>query len=255
MRTIVYVDGYNLYYGRITGTSYKWLDLPALFQGILSVQDPASVLLHVKYFTAPALAKFARRGNVSSEAQTTYHRALESKYSGVVPTFSIIKGRHDPVEDYAPLVIPGKQPDKNKRVLVWKIVEKKTDINLAMAMYRDAANGIVDQLVLCTNDSDAEPALEAIRQDFPHVQIGLVTPRAPDPRGQRVVSKSLAQYANWTRHHILDQELEQAQLRPTVAAKSGKVFRKPAHWGPDDSTPRIYKQSIRERFALWLLRI
>ena len=25
--TAVYIDGYNLYYGRIRGTRYKWVDL------------------------------------------------------------------------------------------------------------------------------------------------------------------------------------------------------------------------------------
>ena len=31
MRTCIYVDGYNLYYGRLYGTEYKWLDVVALF--------------------------------------------------------------------------------------------------------------------------------------------------------------------------------------------------------------------------------
>ena len=35
MRTIVYVDGFNLYYGAVRGTPYKWLDLRALFTRIL----------------------------------------------------------------------------------------------------------------------------------------------------------------------------------------------------------------------------
>ena len=29
MRTFVYVDGFNLYYGVLKGTPWKWLDLPA----------------------------------------------------------------------------------------------------------------------------------------------------------------------------------------------------------------------------------
>ena len=29
-KTIVYIDGYNLYYGLLKGTAYKWLDLLAL---------------------------------------------------------------------------------------------------------------------------------------------------------------------------------------------------------------------------------
>ena len=48
MRTIVCVDGYNLYYGRINKTPYKWLDLPALFQGILKAQD-GETRLHPRF--------------------------------------------------------------------------------------------------------------------------------------------------------------------------------------------------------------
>lgn len=30
MRTNVYIDGFNLYYGAVKGTPYKWLDVAAL---------------------------------------------------------------------------------------------------------------------------------------------------------------------------------------------------------------------------------
>ena len=35
MRTFVYVDGFNLYYGELKGTAWKWLDLPSLFLKVL----------------------------------------------------------------------------------------------------------------------------------------------------------------------------------------------------------------------------
>lgn len=35
MNTIVYIDGFNLYYGAVKGTPYKWLDLQALCQMLL----------------------------------------------------------------------------------------------------------------------------------------------------------------------------------------------------------------------------
>ncbi len=35
MRTIVYVDGFNLYYGALKGSPWKWLDLLLLFETIL----------------------------------------------------------------------------------------------------------------------------------------------------------------------------------------------------------------------------
>ena len=49
MRTFVYVDGFNLYYGALKGTPWKWLDLPALFSKVL---QPHHDTLKVKYVTA-----------------------------------------------------------------------------------------------------------------------------------------------------------------------------------------------------------
>jgi hypothetical protein len=49
MRTFVYVDGFNLYYGAVKGTPYKWLNLVELARQVL----PAShTVASVKYFTA-----------------------------------------------------------------------------------------------------------------------------------------------------------------------------------------------------------
>ena len=49
-RTIAYVDGYNLYYGLLKGSLYKWLDLAQLVAKLL--RDDHS-LVSVKYFTSP----------------------------------------------------------------------------------------------------------------------------------------------------------------------------------------------------------
>lgn len=34
-RTIVYIDGFNFYYGEVKGTQWKWLDPVKLFQNVL----------------------------------------------------------------------------------------------------------------------------------------------------------------------------------------------------------------------------
>ena len=47
-RAIIYVDGFNLYYGSLKGTPYRWLDLHRLATLMLPEQDVAAV----KYFTA-----------------------------------------------------------------------------------------------------------------------------------------------------------------------------------------------------------
>jgi hypothetical protein len=49
MRTWVYVDGFNLYYGALKGTPYKWLNLAALAKEFL---PPSHTIEKIKYFTA-----------------------------------------------------------------------------------------------------------------------------------------------------------------------------------------------------------
>jgi hypothetical protein len=49
MPTFVYVDGYNLYYGSLKGTAYRWLDLKALLAGLLGSDYR---ILSIKYYTA-----------------------------------------------------------------------------------------------------------------------------------------------------------------------------------------------------------
>ena len=49
----VYIDGFNLYYGALKGTPYKWLDLARLCQALL----PSDTIQEIKYFTARVSAE------------------------------------------------------------------------------------------------------------------------------------------------------------------------------------------------------
>ena len=60
MKTIVYVDGYNLFYSLLTKSAYKWLDLHTLFdKHLVRTIVPESEIALIKYFTAPALGSMA----------------------------------------------------------------------------------------------------------------------------------------------------------------------------------------------------
>lgn len=48
-RTIVYIDGFNLYYGSLRKTAYKWLDLKELFSNLLGERHQ---IVEIKYYTA-----------------------------------------------------------------------------------------------------------------------------------------------------------------------------------------------------------
>lgn len=230
MKTAIYIDGYNLYYGRLRNTKFKWLDVVALFSNMALTIEPRSEVNAVKFFTAPALTKFARHGSESMKARNDYHRALEAKYPGV---FSKILGSHVYEKDGTSLPIyeDGQAFNKLNTVKVWRLVEKKTDVNIAMAMYRDACKGLVDQLILVSNDSDAQPVLEAITEDFPQLRLGLIMPLAfpEDGKKSRPPSNGLARLSHWTRTYIRDEELKNAQL-PELVPTRKKPAKKPAHW-------------------------
>jgi len=70
LRTRIYIDGYNLYYGCLKGTHLKWLDLLTLFEksilpSVTATVDGQSVdsdlqAVAIKFFTAPILEQAAK---------------------------------------------------------------------------------------------------------------------------------------------------------------------------------------------------
>jgi len=72
MATNVYVDAFNLYYGCLKGTPYRWLDLGTLCTRLLP-KDPIN---RIRYFTATVSA---RPDNPDApQRQQVYLRALET---------------------------------------------------------------------------------------------------------------------------------------------------------------------------------
>ena len=188
-------------------------------------------LERVNLFTAHALATFATNGTTSVEAQSSYHRALKTLHG---ERLQIIYGDHsfDKRGALLPAFVPGQPYDRNNLTRVWKLEEKKTDVNLAICMYRDACKNLYDRIILVSNDSDAAPALEAIRQDFPHIMIGVIMPiHAPEPGAtvHRRASGSLDNLSHWTIAHLSDEQLSQSQLPVNVPTKKKPIL-KPRHW-------------------------
>ncbi len=230
-KAIVYLDGYNFYYGRLRNGPYKWLNLQKLFESILKIQDPNIELIKLNYFTSPAKAKYATHGQQSEHAQGAYHRALKQVCNK--RKFAIILGNHEINAVNLPKAPPGVTTiDKTATERVWRVVEKKTDIQIAVEMYADAAHNACDLIVLCSNDTDLQPALQKIATDYPAIEIAFIAAVPPQahgtPEGRRP-NKALSAIANWTRHSIHDEELDAAQLPEEINTGAGTV-RKPEHW-------------------------
>ncbi len=223
MKTNIYVDGYNLFYGCLKHSADKWLDLKALLTD-MHAQNPESELCKIKYFTADIKAKIASRGQSAQHAQQSYHRALLELYPKEI---HIIKGYYS--LEKARLLAYKQPPDKSHRVDVWRLEEKQTDVNIALEAYRDVAKSGIEQVVFVSNDTDLAPALRAIREDFgSDVRIGVVIP-IRKTGGGRPGNQSLSKYANWTRKYIADEEIAACQL-PTKVPTRKRPILKPEYW-------------------------
>ncbi len=228
MKTIVYIDGYNLFYGCLKNSSDKWLDIVKLFETILNAQCREISSLHIKFFTADIKAKVATNGHDARIAQQSYHRAIEHLYPEKV---SIIKGYYS--LDKAHLPVYQNPIDKQSKVEVWRLEEKQTDVNIALHAYRDAAKNEAEQLVFVSNDTDLEPALIAIREDFGQEhKIGVVIPVRKSPAHQkqrRPANNRLSEQANWTRRYLTDDELSNSHLPDKIPTRKKPII-KPKYW-------------------------
>ena len=68
----IYIDGFNLYYGALKRTPYKWLDLGKLAQTLL----PADTIQELHYFTARVSSRAYNPS--SAHDQGLYIRALKT---------------------------------------------------------------------------------------------------------------------------------------------------------------------------------
>lgn len=229
MRTACFVDGYNLFYGLLAGTQYKWLDLQALLTHIIRVEHPDSTLEAVSFFTSGVKPSLATRGIASKEAQDTYIRAL------IARGITVLYGRHQLESGKAPRFVDKATPaSRADQVEIWKLEEKETDVHIAISMYRLAARQAalppehrIEQIVLVSADTDMTPALRALHEDFPDLRLGVILPHREGI--QRTIPGSLKNYSHWMRRIVTTAELASNQFPDRVATLK-KPAVKPNYW-------------------------
>lgn len=204
-RSIVYIDGLNLYCGALKGTPNKWLDFKKYFELLRQADE----IQKIKYFTAKA----------NSLDQDTYLSALS--------TFSIIE------------IILGKFKDTTVKCNVsacryrgdrWfnKPEEKRTDVNIAIHILHDVISDKCDRIVLVSGDSDLVPALEMVKRVDSSKKIILYVP-APAGKTIRGAATELRNIAD--KHSTLPNILlSKAQLPAQIRYGQGGVIHKPPSW-------------------------
>lgn len=167
MRTIVYVDGFNLYYGAVKNTPHKWLDLLALFRSVLG---PAHDIVALKYFTARVSATPADPSK--PQRQDVYLRALRT-----FPEISIHFGHFLTHQVRAPLANP---TPRARDAVILKTEEKGSDVNLAVHLLNDAWHRRYDSALVVSNDGDLAEAIRLTKLESSK-PVGIAVPSATRP--------------------------------------------------------------------------
>jgi uncharacterized LabA/DUF88 family protein len=216
-RTIVYIDGFNLYYRALKGTSHKWLDIEAMSRAAL---PQSCAIERVNYYTAHI------SGRVDPSAPRRQHAYLRA--IATLPKVAIHYGNFlvsqkwaglvQPPEFRPPVILPaGAAPQV---VYVWKTEEKGSDVNLGVHLVRDAFKDAFDFAAVLTNDTDLVEPIRIVTQEL-GLPVTLLTPIARP-------ATSLAKVASSVRH--IRPYIGPCQLPDQIPAPGKKPISKPAEW-------------------------
>jgi uncharacterized LabA/DUF88 family protein len=201
----VYIDGFNLYYGAVKGTPYKWLDIGALCRIML----PQHQIYRIRYFTA--LVDSHPSDPDQRMRQELFLRALRT-----IPNLTIHYGHFLTHVVSMPLA-----PPATGTARVIKTEEKGSDVNLAAHLLTDAFRNDCDVSVIVSNDSDLCEPLRIARYELGRT-VGVLSPHKHHPS---VVLRKTAHFFKQIR------ATTQAKCQfPAALTDEAGSFTKPARW-------------------------
>ncbi len=255
MKLSVYVDGFNLYYGLLKDSPYKWLNPVRLVSQVLPHEYEISLL---RYFTARITSKLdldaPRRQKVYINAlltlpevevhyghfltKTTWRPltnlpVADKEINTLTPTilppgrFSVsgVDQRFLPVGSYGDFKTDeyANAATEEGTGLIAKFItseEKGSDVNLAVNLVNDAWKGEFDAMAVVSNDTDLAPAVKVVVKEL-EIPVFVVCPQ------ERRVSAQLEQAATYSRH-IKRNMLARSQFPDTIP---GTSIQRPEAWG------------------------
>ncbi len=206
MRTNVYVDGFNLYYGAVKSTSFKWRDIRRCCELVF----PRNDIHEVHYCTA--IVTDAEWDPQQSLRQKTYIRALET--TGVEVHYGSFQSNVVKM----PVAKPGRGGPRMIEVI--KTEEKGSDVALGALLVAHGYQGRYDAAIVVSNDSDLVLPIKLVRDEL-KLPVGLLNPH-------RRFSVELGKVASFKRS-LRTGVLAAAQLPRQLADEHGTIT-KPLTW-------------------------
>jgi len=221
LRTIVYVDGFNLYYRALKDTGFKWLDLKSLFTTIL----PQHQITAIKYYTANVSSAISAGGPAR---QQIYIDALAT--SSEVQIFkgnflvNSTWGHLDQPLQFRPAATTIQIVPPPIKARIVKSEEKGSDVNLASHLVNDGWKDVFDVAVVVSNDTDLVEPIRIVTHELGK-PVGVIFP-VQKPRRPAVSLVNIASFIKRLRPN----SLVASQFPDRITTTSGKIITKPALW-------------------------
>jgi hypothetical protein len=202
VQTIVYIDGFNLYYGACREQGRRWLNLG-----------------EIRYFTANI--KRDPDDLDAQDRQRLYHRALRT-----IPNLEIVLGRFiaKRVRGWLVELCPGERPLK-RTVMTYE--EKGTDVNLATRLLVDGFEGRFESATVISNDGDLKMPIQVIREQL-NLPVTVVNPVLRSRRSAALSPDPLPANASFIR--LSARDVIDCQFPDQLMSPKGARLVKPAGW-------------------------
>jgi len=208
-RAIVYIDGFNLYFGlRSAGwKKYYWLDLAKFSARVLL---PGQRLVSAKYFTARISGPPPKQ-----QRQDAYLRALES--TGIQTFF----GHYQSFAKMCPRC--GEQVSCPQcKLRIRETNEKRPDGKMASHFLVDALDVGLVTAIIVSADPDLCPPVTLVRERFPAKRVVVCFPPRRNSNALRKVA-----HAFFT---PIERALRESQFADVVDLSGSGVARRPESW-------------------------
>jgi len=212
-RSIIYIDGFNFYYGMLTDRpDLKWIN----YQRLGELLRPDDDIVHVRLFTALVDRKKVASGK--RDRQQRLWAALKTQ-----PKITLTEGKF--AERERTCLVPTCHHPQRKFTA---LEEKQTDVNLALALVRDVQTLAPDNVIVISGDVDLLPALDIVMAIDKKVRPVIYVP-VPEEKLKYRRKDEFMKYSPVVKP-IPEKYLRMAQFDDKVPLANGSFVERPAEW-------------------------
>lgn len=185
-RTIVYIDGYNLYHAidDLKDDSLKWVNLRTLAEGMLRTGENLHQVIYFSAYATHYPDAYKRHRAYVSALQEERVKVVMGQFKKKFPRCGACGARYPTHE------------------------EKETDVNIAIHLIRDTLQDSYDRAIIISADTDMRSAVEMARTLSGTKLIDIVA-----PPGRRKFARSLNPLFELTKGRIASARLKEKYVK------------------------------------------